>query len=91
MVSCCLLLFVLLFLGPLLFHLPKCILSGVILVALKGMFIQVGDFFKSWKLSRFEALTWLVTFLSVVLFGVDLGLMIGVVFSILVVMLRFVL
>lgn len=35
LVSCVILLFVLLFLGPLLFHLPKCILAGVILVALK--------------------------------------------------------
>ncbi|KAI1290752.1 Prestin [Halotydeus destructor] len=90
LVSCALILVVLLFLGPLLYHLPKCILSSVILVALKGMFLQVRDFKKSWRLSRFEALTWLVTFLGVVLFDVDVGLLVGILFSIFVVMIRFI-
>lgn len=75
--SCTLLFLVLYFLAPLLFHLPKAILAVVTLVALKSMLLQILDFIKFWKVSRLEALTWLVTFLAVVLVAIDLGLLIG--------------
>ncbi|XP_054163080.1 prestin-like isoform X2 [Oppia nitens] len=86
--SACMLIF-LLFLGPLLYHLPKTTLSCIILVALKSMFLQFKDLINSWKISKLEALVWLITFLSVVLLGVDIGLIVGIGFSILTVLFRF--
>lgn len=61
-----------------------------VLLIFQGMFLQTKDFMRYWYLSRFEALTWLITFLGVILLDVDVGLVIGVLFSIFVVMIRFV-
>ncbi|RWS19924.1 solute carrier family 26 member 10-like protein, partial [Leptotrombidium deliense] len=89
-VSSAIILVVLLFLGPLLYDLPKCILSCVILVALKTMFIQIKDMVTAWRMSRCEGVIWLVTFLAVVFLGVDIGLIVGVIFSLIVVLIRFI-
>ncbi|XP_022255624.1 solute carrier family 26 member 6-like isoform X2 [Limulus polyphemus] len=88
LVSSVLMLVVLLVLAPMFYNLPKCILSCVILVALKGMFMQFLDLKTIWSVSRVDALIWIVTFLSVVLLDVDIGLMTGVIFSILTVIYR---
>ena len=77
LVSCLLLLVVLLFLAPLLYHLPKCILAVVTLVALKSLLLQTKQLFTYWKMSRLEAVTWLVTFFGVVLLDIDIGLLVG--------------
>ncbi|CAG0918293.1 unnamed protein product [Notodromas monacha] len=77
-VSCLVLLVILLFIGPLFESLPNCILSSIILVALKGMFVQVFDFTAAWKTSRLDAAIWLSTFLSVVVIDIDIGLGVGV-------------
>ena len=77
LVSCLLLLIVLLCLAPLLYHLPKCILAVVTLVALKSILMQTKEVFTYWKMSRLEAITWAVTFLSVVLLEIDIGLLVG--------------
>ncbi|XP_067131166.1 prestin-like isoform X2 [Centruroides vittatus] len=89
-ISCLLLLIVLLFLAPYFSALPKCILSAVILVALKGMFLQMKDFWTTWKVSRLDAIVWMVALLSVILTSIDFGLLIGVCFSIFVVLIRIV-
>lgn len=86
LVSCSLMLIVLLVIGPLFYTLPKCILASVILVALKGMFMQVLDFKRAWKISRSDAFIWLVSFLSTVLIDVDYGLVCGIIFSLLTVL-----
>lgn len=91
LVSCLAILVVLLFLGPLFSSLPKAILSAVILVALKGTFLQVADFWSCWKLSRYEAASWMCTFLAVLLFDVDYGLVIGLAISLSIVLIRLVL
>lgn len=87
-VSCGIILIVLLVLAPLFYTLPKCILSCVILVALKGMFLQFKDFTSAWGVSKLDALIWLVTFLSTVFLDVTYGLLVGIIFSILSVIFR---
>ena len=77
LVSCLLILIVLLFLAPLLYHLPKCILAVVTLVALKSLMMQTREIFTYWKMSRLEAVTFAVTLLSVVLLDIDIGLLVG--------------
>jgi solute carrier family 26 protein len=47
-------------------------------VALKGMLMQIKDFFRFLKLSYIDATIWMVTFLSVIIFDIEYGLLIGV-------------
>lgn len=81
LVSCCLLLVVLLAVGPLFRELPNCVLAAIIIVNLRNVFLQITDLPKLLKISLIDMLIWLVTFLSVVLTDVDLGLLVGVVFA----------
>ncbi|KAJ3640581.1 hypothetical protein Zmor_027137 [Zophobas morio] len=80
-VSCFLLLFVLLWIGPFFEPLPKSVLASVIVVALKSMAMQVTHLYKFWKLSKMDALVWLATFLTVVFVSIEIGLLVGVVMS----------
>ncbi|CAG2109629.1 unnamed protein product, partial [Medioppia subpectinata] len=88
--SCLVILCVLLLLAPFLYHLPKCTLACIILVALKTMFMQIGDFKRIWLVSKLDATAWMVTFLSVIFLDVDLGLIVGICISILVILIRLV-
>jgi len=60
----------------------QCILSGIIVVALKGMFLQFGDLPKAWKVSKVNACVWATTFLCTVVLDIEYGLGIGILFSI---------
>lgn len=62
--------------------LSQCVLASVVVVALKGMFLQVGDFTRFKKKSNVDAFVWMATFLSVIIFSIDIGLLIGLVISI---------
>lgn len=63
----------------------QCILASIIVVALKGLFVQAKDIIKFWKLSKLDALVWLVTFAGVVLLDIDIGLLAGIITSLLVI------
>lgn len=56
-------------------------LASVVVVALKGMFLQVKDLPVAWKQSPFDGMVWLTTFLGVVLLDIDYGLGLGVAVS----------
>lgn len=56
-------------------------MAGVIVVALKGMLLQITAFWKFWKLSRMDAVVWMVTFLAVICVSIDIGLLIGILMS----------
>ena len=59
----------------------QCVLSSIIIVSLKGLFVQFADFGKAWKSSKLDALIWISTFASVVIIDIDYGLGIGVAVS----------
>lgn len=59
----------------------QCVLASIIVVALKGMLMQVTHFKDFWKLSRLDATVWMATFLSVVIFAIDIGLLVGIILS----------
>nr|XP_029714134.1 LOW QUALITY PROTEIN: solute carrier family 26 member 6 [Aedes albopictus] len=80
-VSSLLILVVLLWIGPYFESLPRCVLASIIFVALKGMLWQVQHIKKFQREGSLELLVWLITFLSVVIIDIDIGLLIGVVFS----------
>uniref|UniRef100_A0AAG5DPI6 STAS domain-containing protein n=1 Tax=Anopheles atroparvus TaxID=41427 RepID=A0AAG5DPI6_ANOAO len=81
-ISCGLLAIVLLWVGPFFEPLPRCVLAGIIVVSLKGLLMQVTQLKSFWRQSYIDGLVWILTFLSVVLFAIDIGLLVGIVLSV---------
>lgn len=54
----------------------QAILSAVIVMSLKGVMLQMGDFWGYYKVSKLDGLLWMGTFLGVVFTTVDTGLII---------------
>uniref|UniRef100_A0A336MP87 CSON003030 protein n=1 Tax=Culicoides sonorensis TaxID=179676 RepID=A0A336MP87_CULSO len=81
-VSCGILAVVLLWVAPVFESLPRACIASIIVVALKGLLWQAKQFFGFWKLSKLDAMLWLGTFLTVVIVGIDIGLLVGVLLSI---------
>ena len=73
-----LMLFVILFISPLFTDLPKSVLAAIIFISLKGLFIQIFDGRKFWRINKFDFVIWFFTFFSTVFLDIDLGLGIGV-------------
>lgn len=74
----------LLFLTPYLYHLPKAVLAVIILLAVTGL-ITPAALKHTWKASRADGITALVTFVATLAFAphLDKGIMIGAVMAIL--------
>ncbi|XP_041349983.1 solute carrier family 26 member 6-like isoform X3 [Gigantopelta aegis] len=83
LVSSCLLLVVLLVIGPYFEALPNSVLAAIIIVALKGMFKQFTELKRLWRISIIDFAIWLVTFVATFMLDVDLGLLVGVIFALL--------
>ncbi|XP_046405468.1 solute carrier family 26 member 10-like isoform X2 [Ischnura elegans] len=82
LVSCFCLLLVLLWIGPFFEPLPQCVLAALVIVSLKGMFVQVFQLKAIWHHSTKDGLVWLITFISVVVIDIDIGLGIGIFLSV---------
>ena len=72
----------LLFLTPLLYHLPQCTLAAVIMMAVMGL-IHPAGFLHSWKVAKYDGAISVITFLATLAFAphLDKGIMIGVALS----------
>lgn len=81
-VSASLILCVLLWIGPFFEDLPRCVLAGIIVVSLKGMFMQMKELAKFWGLSKLDAMVWLITFLVTLIVNIDIGLGAGLLASV---------
>ncbi|XP_056316255.1 solute carrier family 26 member 6, like [Danio aesculapii] len=75
-------------LGSLFQELPKAVLSAIVFVNLKGMFKQYYDIVTLWRSNKIDLLIWLVTFVSTVLFNLDMGLGASMGFALLTVIFR---
>lgn len=82
-VSALIVLCVLLFLAPFFYSLQKCVLACIIIVSLRGALRKFRDFPGLWRLSKIDAVVWMVTMSSSALISIEVGLVIGVVFSML--------
>ncbi|KAG8236465.1 hypothetical protein J437_LFUL016386 [Ladona fulva] len=87
-ISCTILIFVLIWIGPFFEPLPRCVLASIIMVALKGMLMQVKELFVIWKLSKKDGMIWIITFLTVVLVDIDYGLFTGMGLSLAMILLQ---
>ena len=82
-ISCAIILLVLTVLAPLFEPLPNAVLAAIIIVAIRRLFKNFMLVKQLWKANEIDAVTWIVTWAAVILFGIDLGLGIGVIFQIL--------
>ncbi|CAF0756722.1 unnamed protein product [Didymodactylos carnosus] len=88
LIACFFLLMIILKIGPLFQPLPKACLASIIVVALKNLFLQAKDIWKIGRITKLESIVWILTFLSTVILDIDLGLIIGVAVSLVIVILR---
>lgn len=61
----------------------QCVLSSLIVVALKSVIMQITELPQIWKLSFLDGLVWITTYLSVIFIEIDIGLLVGLVVSVL--------
>jgi len=83
LVSALCLLVVMLSLGPLFQPLPVCVLAAIILASLVNILKKITECHKYWSESPAEGIVWILTFLSIVLLSVDIGLVVGILSSVL--------
>lgn len=74
-------LFSLLFLTPLFYYLPKAILAGIILMAVKGL-IDWKEAKHLWKVEKHDFYMMLITFIATLVLGIGEGVLVGVVVSV---------
>ncbi|XP_069086943.1 solute carrier family 26 member 10-like isoform X2 [Pleurodeles waltl] len=79
---------VLLWVGPLFYYLPKAVLACINVVSLRQMFLQFQDLPQLWRISRIDFAVWVITWLAVIVLNVELGLAVGVLFSMMTVICR---
>ncbi|XP_044029390.1 sulfate anion transporter 1 isoform X2 [Siniperca chuatsi] len=81
LISAVVVLLVLLFFAPYFYALQKCVLACIIIVSLRGALRKFKDVPGKWRASRNDAIVWLVTMSATALISVELGLLVGIVFS----------
>ncbi|KAJ8393957.1 hypothetical protein AAFF_G00054900 [Aldrovandia affinis] len=87
-VSAFVVLLVLLVFAPFFYSLQKCVLACIIIVSLRGALRKFRDVPKQWRVNKLDAIVWMVTMSSSTLISVEIGLLVGVVFSMLCVVAR---
>ncbi|XP_075061446.1 sulfate transporter-like [Mixophyes fleayi] len=87
-VSSLVLLLVLLAISPLFYSLQNCILGIITIVSLKGALVKFSDTPKMWRISRIDTVVWWVSMLASALISTEIGLLVGVCFSMLCVIFR---
>lgn len=73
---------ILMFMAPLFYHLPKAVLAVSICVAVLQL-VNIGDFMRLWSFSKQEALLLIITFVVVLVIGMEAGIITGVILSLL--------
>ncbi|XP_048876325.1 sulfate anion transporter 1 isoform X1 [Brienomyrus brachyistius] len=87
-VSAFVVLLILLVFAPLFYSLQKCVLACIIIVSLRGALRKFRDVPRQWRVNRVDATVWMVTMSASALLSVELGLLVGLVFSMLCVIVR---
>ncbi|KAI1243502.1 hypothetical protein IHE44_0001129, partial [Lamprotornis superbus] len=89
LISCVLILVVIYTIGPLLYWLPMCVLASIIVVGLKGMLMQFRDLKKYWNMDKIDWSIWVSTYVFTICFAANVGLLYGVVCTIVIMIFRF--
>ncbi|XP_036385672.1 sulfate anion transporter 1 [Megalops cyprinoides] len=88
LVSAFVVLLVLLVFAPFFYSLQKCVLACIIIVSLRGALRKFRDVPRQWRINKVDAIVWMVTMSASALVSVEIGLLVGVVFSMLCVVAR---
>uniref|UniRef100_A0A914CB78 STAS domain-containing protein n=1 Tax=Acrobeloides nanus TaxID=290746 RepID=A0A914CB78_9BILA len=72
---------IILYVGQWLRTLPMCVLSAIIMFALKGMFKKILDLRTLWPLSKIDFSIWLVSFLATICWDVSEGLAVSIIYA----------
>lgn len=72
-----------LFLTPIFYYLPNAVLAAIIIAAVAGM-VDLRTFREVWTYSHKDGLAMLITFVAVLAVGVELGILLGVLASLLI-------
>ncbi|XP_068190819.1 sulfate anion transporter 1 [Antennarius striatus] len=80
-VSALVVLLVLLFFAPFFYNLQRCVLACIIIVSLRGALRKFKNVPAMWRSSQNDAIVWLVAMSATALISVELGLLAGIVFS----------
>ncbi|NXA45410.1 S26A7 protein, partial [Nothocercus julius] len=89
LISCALILVVIYVVGPMLYWMPMCVLASIIVVGLKGMLMQFRDLKKYWNVDKIDWSIWVSTYVFTICFAANVGLLYGVVCTIVIVIFRF--
>jgi SulP family sulfate permease len=71
----------LLFLTPVLYHLPQATLAAIVVMAVTSL-IDFGPLMHTWRYMKLDAISFLATFMGVLIFGIEEGILIGIASSI---------
>ncbi|XP_074092542.1 testis anion transporter 1 isoform X8 [Macrotis lagotis] len=74
-------LLVMLKMGHYFYNLPNAVLAGIILSNVLPFLSTIMDLPELWKQNQYDFVIWIVTFLSVIFLGLDIGLLISVIFT----------
>ncbi|RUS84799.1 hypothetical protein EGW08_007414 [Elysia chlorotica] len=88
LVAAGLVLLVILLAGPYFHYLPKCVLSAIIVVSLRSMMLKLLTVPDMWRRAPLDCAVWVFTCTAVVVLNPDLGLLVSVLLSLLIVVLR---
>lgn len=87
LVSVIMVVFTLLFLTPLFYHLPKTVLAAIIIVAVFGL-VNVKEAIFLWKANRLDFWLMFATFIATLFLGIEYGISVGVGLSLIVLIYR---
>uniref|UniRef100_A0A8C9NKB6 Sulfate transporter n=1 Tax=Serinus canaria TaxID=9135 RepID=A0A8C9NKB6_SERCA len=87
-ISAMVVLLVLLFLAPLFYSLQKCVLACIIIVSLRGALRKFRDVPARYCVNKVDTLVWVVTTSASALVSTEIGLLVGIVFSMLCIIVR---
>ena len=87
LISVTMVIFTLLFLTPLFYHLPKTVLAAIIIVAVFGL-INFKEATFLWKANNLDFWLLIATFVSTLIFGIEYGIIVGVGLSLIILIFR---
>lgn len=79
---------VILYIGPALEYLPKCILAAMIIVAQKGTYVKFAELRQLWPNFKMDFFIWVASFLLTVCYDMGPGLLMAIGFAVLTTVIR---
>ncbi|KAK7482058.1 hypothetical protein BaRGS_00026750 [Batillaria attramentaria] len=83
-----LVLLVIMVIGPYFYYLPKCVLAAIVIVNLRSVMLKFLTVPDLWRKSRTDTLIWIITCAATIILDADIGLLVGIVASLLLVLIQ---